>query len=217
MRLPSSPRVVPTRWGLVLLAAAAVVSCSDVTATSRELALEANLNELGGEHDVIIRDIVYPDPTVDQGPYAEITEWEPEPGGLTPTFSVAAASLPREPTVRVGVVYSELAATTVRIGGRDNYEIRAGSRTGSVLASGLTGGEVVATRVPNDGGTPSIRLTLPGGGVITRTEPVVLISASGFVRVRRSTADASVYRGTAEVRFNATPREPDQPPRAGGR
>jgi stage II sporulation protein D len=198
-----------TRWSVAALLGTLVVACSEVTSTSRESALRASLSESAAETDgVIINDEVWVDPTVQHEPYAAIPVPETETGGLEPSFSVEAAATEAEPNIRVGVVFVDLNAITVRISGAsptDTYELRSGSVTGPLIASGLSG-DAVATRVaapPPLPGPQQIRLALPNNTVLTTTNPVVLISASGQVRVRRTTTDLTVYRGTAEVRMNA--------------
>ena len=139
--------------------------------------------------DVIIRDEEWTDRTVDEAP----VEMAP------------ASALVAEPVIRVGVLYAELGLTSLRMGGRDasdTYELRSGGPGGPILAAGLSD-ETIATIVGSGSGA-QISLALPGGGTLTSPDPVVLASASGFVRIRRVTSDASLYRGTAEVRFNAS-------------
>ena len=204
MRLLSTPRVVLTRWGLPLLAVYALASCADLTATSRELALQPSLDESSAGQEVIINDEVWVDPTVQHEPFAEIPVPETETAGLEPSFSVTAADLTPEPSIRVGVVYVDLNATTVRMSGGpagDTYELRSGTATGPVVATGLTGDAVATLTGPAN--ARQIRLALPNNTTLTTSNPVVLISASGVVRIRRTTTDASQYRGTAEVRLNA--------------
>jgi SpoIID/LytB domain protein len=162
-----------------------VASCADPVPTSP--GPTPRFNVAAGE--VIIRDEEWADRTVDEAPV-----------GMAP-----ASALVAEPVIRVGVLYAELSLTTLRIAGRDandTYELRSGSASGPVLATGLSG-EIVATIV-GSGSAAQVSLALPGGGTLASSDPVVLTSASGFVRIRRVTTDASVYRGTAEVRFNAS-------------
>jgi stage II sporulation protein D len=192
--LPALGRLV-----VLLPLAAFVTSCADPLATSPEASLR--LNAMTGsstsEPEVIIQDEEWVDRTIEETPVAE--------AATVAESGFQAAALAPEPSIRVGVIYSELAATSLRIGGRDGtdtYELRRGTASGDVLGSGLTG-EVIATIVVIDG-TRKIRLALPGGDVLTLSDPVVLISSSGFVRIRRFTSDLNVYRGTAEVRFNST-------------
>jgi stage II sporulation protein D len=203
MRPQSSVRILLNRWILAVLLGAFAVACSEVTATARQSALRASLEEAPDAQEVIINDEEWIDPTVQHEPYAEIPVPETETGGLEPSLSAAPAALAPEPRIRVGVVFVDLNATTVRISGGptgDTYELRSGTATGPLIASGLTG-DAVATLTTT---TPrQIRLALPSNTTLTTSNPVVLISASGQVRVRRTTTDASIYRGTAEVRLNA--------------
>jgi stage II sporulation protein D len=175
---------------LLLPLSIAVVSCSEPVTTSLESRARFNLTGMDWTGEVIINDEEWIDRTIEETPVA---------------FQVYAAqtlALASEPSIRVGVVYAELGALSIRLGGRDDgdtYDLRQGTATGPVLKAGLAG-DVVATIVAGD----SIRLSLPGGTTINSSDPVVLTSSSGFVRLRRSTSDQSTYRGTAEVRFNAT-------------
>lgn len=168
-----------------------VVSCfqADVLAPIRSVGAPLHFS---GE--VLINDEVWIDRTVEDVPWVDSTE-----------SAATVLALETEPVIRVGVVYSELGATTIRIGGRDAsdvFELRGGSATGDALASNLTN-EVIATRIA--GATPQIRISRADGTVLfSTTSPVHLISASGFVRIRRFTSDQSLYRGTAEVRFNSS-------------
>jgi stage II sporulation protein D len=196
MRLPTGSRSGAFD-SLPLLLAILIGACADPTSSRSLVPLGASAASLEAEGEVIINDEVWVDRTVDE-PTAEIAAASEE-------GSVVALALAPEPIIRVGVVYSELAATSLRIGGRDAsdvFELHAGTASGAVLAFGLAG-EAIATRVVM-GGVPTISLALPGGGTILSTNPVVLVSSSGVVRIRRTTSDASLYRGTAEVRFNST-------------
>jgi stage II sporulation protein D len=176
----------------------AIVSCTEPAAPSRDEEFRFDL--VGQPADeVIINDEEWIDRTIEETP-VEIPRDDAEGAGVFELLALAP-----EPIIRVGVVYAELNATTLRLSGRDNsdpFELRSGSATGTVLATGLTG-EVVATRVVS-GGTPMIRLTLPNETTINSSGAVVLISTSEFVRLRRTTTDPSIYRGTAEVRFNSS-------------
>jgi SpoIID/LytB domain protein len=186
---------------LVLLSLAVLLtSCADPVPTSPDgtLWLDATSESSTSEPDVTIWDEEWVDRTVEETPAAE--------AATAAQFRFQLAALGPEPSIRAGVIYSELGATSLRIGGRDGtdtYELRRGTATGEVLRSGLTG-EVIATIHVNPDGTRQIRLAPPIGGPFFSSDPVVLISTSGFVRIRRVTSDASVYRGTAEVRFNST-------------
>ncbi|MBW3654866.1 MAG: SpoIID/LytB domain-containing protein, partial [Gemmatimonadetes bacterium] len=200
--LPERSRTAlrPGHIALLPLLAAFAAGCSDA---GRNALAPAGLDvaETGFAGEVIINDEEWIDRTVEDTP-VDIASGEASDEG--PSFSLQAAALSPEPVIRVGVVYAELNATSFRMGGRDNsdvFELRRGSRTGTLLASGLAG-EVVATRV-STGPAGQIRYTLPGGVTITTGDPVVLVSSSGFVRLRRFLSDGSIYRGTAEGRFNA--------------
>ena len=172
----------------------AVVSCREPIATSPESPARFNLASAGFTGEVIVNDEEWIDRTIDEAPVE------------VPAHAIQTLALAPEPSIRVGVIYAELGALSIRLGGRDDgdtYELRGSTASGPVLATGLTG-EAIATIV-GSGSTAEIRLTLPRetGATITSSDPVVLTSASGFVRLRRSTTDPSIYRGTAEVRFNA--------------
>ena len=188
------------RWrvSLPLLAVAAAASCADTAPTALPSPSRPALDETAapGEREVIINDEEW------QGLEGDAAA---EAGTMSAAGGeLAAMALGAEPSIRVGVLYAELNLTTFRMGGRDAddpFALRSGSVTGPVLADGLAG-EAVATIV-GSGSAAQIRLVLPTGATITATQPVVLTSASGLVRLRRTTTDASVYRGTAEVRFNA--------------
>jgi SpoIID/LytB domain protein len=180
---------------LLLALSVAAMSCREPIATSPESLARFNLAGAGFTGEVILNDEEWIDRTIEEAP-VEIPVHAAQTPGLAP-----------EPRIRVGVIYAELGALSIRLGGRDDgdpYELRGGTVGGAVLATGLTG-EAIATIV-GSGSTAEIRLSLPGGAgaTITSSDPVVLISTSGFVRLRRSTTDQSTYRGTAEVGFNAT-------------
>lgn len=208
MRL-RAPRPLAThalRALLLTLTAGLAAACSgpDVVAPGQR----AGRQLASAEREVVINDEVWVDRTVEETP-ADIPSAEDpavasEPASDGPSRSLRAAALAPEPLIRVGIVYVDFAATSLRIGGRDAddvFTLRSGSASGPVLASGLKG-EVVATRVPS-GVTPQIRLTLPTGAVVTTTGAAVVVSQSGVVRIRRFTSDQSLYRGTAEVRLSA--------------
>ncbi len=207
MHLDSTLRAL-ARSGAALMVATTITSCADFTTTPRNVALQPSLNEAGAA-DVIINDEVWrglSDPTE---PTSEISVPESGDDTLEPSFYLTSGSLEQEKKIRVGVIYVDLAATSIRISGGpagDTYEIRTGSATGPIRASGLIG-EAVATRfAPVINGVPQppqIRLALPDNSVLTSPDPLVLISASGQVRIRRLTTDQGIYRGTAEVRLNA--------------
>jgi len=178
---------------LLLPLSVAIVSCWEPIATSPEPPARFNLTDAGFTGEVILNDEEWIDRTIEEAP-VEI------PAHAAPTLALAP-----EPSIRVGVIYAELGALSVRVGGRDDgdtYELRGGTASGPVLAKGLTG-EAIATIV-GSGSTAEIRLSLPGGAAIASSDPVVLTATSGFARLRRTTSDQSIYRGTAEVRFNAT-------------
>jgi SpoIID/LytB domain protein len=204
MRLDSTPRGLIARSGITMLVAAATItSCADFTATSRDLALQPSLTE-AAVADVVINDEVWRGLSDPNEPTAEISI--PESGDVTlePSFYLTAGSLEQEQQIRVGVVYVDLNATSIRVSGGptgDTYELRSGTTSGPVVATGLTG-DAIATRVVV-GGVPQVRLALPNGTQLTSPNPFVLISASGLVRIRRFVSDLGVYRGTAEVRLNA--------------
>lgn len=182
----------PLRF-LVLPLAVAIGSCSEPTATSPEPPARYSLAGADFTGEVIINDEGWIDRTIEETP-VEI-----------PAHDVSAPlALAPEPSIRVGVIYAELGALTIRMSGWDDidpYELRQGTATGPVLATGLTG-EAVATLV-GSGPSARISLALPGGATVNSSDPVVLTSASRFVRLRRTTTDQSIYRGNAEVRFNA--------------
>ncbi|HEV8263825.1 MAG TPA: SpoIID/LytB domain-containing protein [Gemmatimonadales bacterium] len=186
MRLqPSQPPLLDRCLIAPLALLGLAASCADPVPTSPRPTLQLDV----AAHEVIIRD----------------EEWADRTALETPVEMAGASALAAEPVIRVGVLYAELNVTTVRIAGRDaddTYELRSGSASGPVLATGLSG-DIVATIV-GSGSAAQIDLALPGGGTLPSPDPVVLRSASGFVRIRRVTTDASVYRGTAEVRFNAS-------------
>lgn len=201
--LPLRSRSIALRPGhiaLLPLVAALAAGCSD--AGVRALAPAGmDVAESGFAGEVIINDEEWIDRTVEDTP-VEISSGEGSDEGAS--FSLMASALAPEPIIRVGVIYAELNATTLRMGGRDDadvFELRRGSATGTVLASGLAG-EVIATRL-STGSAGQIRYTLPGGVTISTGDPVVLVSASGLVRLRRTTTDRNIYRGTAEARFNS--------------
>ena len=201
MHLDRTLRALLARAGAAMLVGA-ITSCAEPTATPRDLALQPSLNEAAAA-DVIINDEVFRGLSDPSEPTAEISY--PEGGDVTlePSFYLTG-TMEQEKLIRVGVIYVDLAATSIRISGGpagDTYEIRSGTTGGPVLASGLTG-DAVATRVVI-GGTPQVRLTLPNNTQLTSPNPFVLVSASGIVRIRRFTTDQGQYRGTAEVRLNA--------------
>lgn len=171
------------------LCVALVGACGDPAATP--LSPNDAAASLDEALDVTINDEVWPDRTIEDEP-VEI----PMPGDSSDA-EISALALAPEPLIRVGVVYADLNAQSLRVGGKDDldpFELR--TTAGVLLASGA--GEVVATRTSG-----TIRLTLPHGTTITTGNSVLLSSASGIVRIRRFTSDASQFRGTAEVRFNA--------------
>jgi SpoIID/LytB domain protein len=179
----------------------ALGACADRSPVAPSPEPSARFDLAGPEFtgEVIINDEEWIDRTIEETPVEVPAN---EPSGLR---MLAAQALAPEPSLRVGVIYAELNATSIRMGGRDDsdtYELRRGTATGPVLATGLTG-EVVATIV-GSGSTAQIRITLPGGETINSSDPVVLTPASGFARLRRFLSDRSIYRGTAEVRFNST-------------
>jgi stage II sporulation protein D len=185
--MPTQPH--PSRL-LLLPFALAVVSCWEPIGTSPELPVRFTLAGAAFTGEVILNDEEWIDRTIEETPVE------------MPVHPAQTLALAPEPSIRVGVIYAELGALSIRLGGRDDgdtYELRGG--TGGVLATGLTG-EAIATIV-GSGSTAEISLSLPGGAAMTASDAVVLASASGFVRLRRSTVDQSIYRGTAEVRFNA--------------
>jgi stage II sporulation protein D len=202
MRPQSTPRILLNRWSLAVLLGAFALACSEVTATSRESALRASLNESAPDApEVIINDEEWIDRTIEEA------HWEPPADGVEPSYSVSAAALGPEPVIRVGVFFVDFSpvVTTLRIGGRDAsdaYELRGWNSAGSpIVVSGLSG-EVIVQRIVV-GTAAQMRLTLPDQSTLTVTDSVALTSASGFVRIRRLTTDASLYRGIARVRFNA--------------
>ena len=195
----------PPNAVLFLLLAALGAACADpATSIDREAVDRAALS-VDAATEFVINDEQWIDRTVEEESVEiPVADSDDAGAGDAPSDAAQALVVEAEPLIRVGVVYSELNATSVRLGGRDNadpYSLRSGSVTGTVLAAGITGGEVVATRLASG---PSMRLTLPGGATITPTNAVALVSASGFARVRRTTGDASIYRGAAEIRFNST-------------
>jgi stage II sporulation protein D len=178
---------------LVLPLSIAIVSCGEPITTSPESLARFNLTGADWSGEVIIHDEEWIDRTIEETPVA------------SQAHAAQTLALAPEPSIRVGVVYAELGALSIRMGGRDDgdtYALRRGTATGPVLVTGLAG-EVVATIV-GGGSTAEVRLSLPGGTTINSSDAVAVSSASGFVRLRRSTTDQSTYRGTAEVRFNAT-------------
>lgn len=181
----------------LVLCAAALSACADPTST-HDLSPVAPSATLDGEPEIVINDEVWVDRTVEE---ESVDIPMPDDGGPidSETTEVALALTP-EPVIRVGVVYTDLNAQTLRIGGRDAtdpFELRT---TGGTLLASNAGGEVVATRLS----TTSFRLTLPNGVTISTGNPVILTSQSGVVRIRRFLGDASQFRGAAEVRFNST-------------
>jgi SpoIID/LytB domain protein len=196
MRPHLDRRPAPIQRRLVFaLLCIALTSCSESPLTP--VVTPARFNHASGAWtgEVIVNDEEWVDRTIEETDDPAAVAQAPDVLSLAP-----------EPVIRVGVVYAELSANTLRIGGRDDgdvYELRQGSAAGPLLASG-TGGETIAT-ITGSGASAQIVLAVPpsGGAPVTASGPVVLVSASGSVRLRRTTTDQTTYRGTAEVRFNS--------------
>ena len=193
-------------WRVIMLPlAVAFASCSEPTAPPSK---QFDISEEPFTGEVIINDVEWRDFTIEE-PHVEIDDAAP---GDDEVFVSQRMVLEPEPIIRIGVVYQDLAATTVRFGGRDNtdgFQIRNGSPTGTLIAT-AAGGEAVVTR-SGTGAATQLRLTLTDGRVITTPGPVAFVSNSGFVRIRRFASDASYYRGTAEARLvGPTPTNNDR-------
>jgi SpoIID/LytB domain protein len=203
MRLSTGP-VVLTRWGLPFLAAATVASCSEVTATSRELAHQPSLDASAADQsDAIINDEEWrgltPEETPEEVTTASETAADP---------SVTVADLPPEPIIRVGVLYAELLLLSLPISGgdaADAYDLHRRTAGGLIpIVSGVSGETVAA--IVGSGAGAQIKLTLPGGATHVSSDPVVLTSASGYIRTRSPTSSTAriVYYGRGEIGFNST-------------
>ncbi|HEV2735790.1 MAG TPA: SpoIID/LytB domain-containing protein, partial [Longimicrobiaceae bacterium] len=192
----------PWRAALPAVAALLMASCADEGAILPDGRARLDVAGAPFAGEVIVNDEEWRGPSEDE-PTAEIAVAADESGD-----AFAAAALPAEPMIRVGVLYAELtpAVTSFRMSGRDAadpYELRGGSAAGPVLASGLTG-DVVAG-ISGSGGTAQLRLTLPGGATLLQPGPVVLVSQSGYIRMGRSTlTSGTTYRGTAEARVHSS-------------
>ena len=122
MPLDSTLRALLARAGAAMIAAAVLTSCADFATTPSDVVLQPSLNEAAAA-DVIINDEVWRGLADPNEPTSEISV--PESGGVTlePSFYLVGAQ-EQEKRIRIGVIYVDLLATTIRISAGDRRYLR---------------------------------------------------------------------------------------------